>query len=177
MSMFRVNLTDLDRKGSQVVEGRIPPDDALWGDLDDGVLDHPVDVQLTFTATSSGQVLARGTLRTELLRSCRRCLTDVTVPIREELSLFWSVPDELRGSDEEEEDEAIRWLDPTSNELDMRDALREELLLRIPRFVLCDEECQGLCPLCGINRNDETCECTLEEPDPRWDALRALQND
>lgn len=172
--MFRVNLTDLDRQGSTEVEGRIPPDDPLWKDSDAVSLEDPVEVRLVLTATPTGQVIARGTLEATLTRSCRRCLTDVDVSIREDLNLVWSVPDEL---DAEADDGEIRTLDPATNELDLRDAIREEFLLAVPRFVECGPDCSGLCPQCGINRNHETCDCTLKEPDPRWDALRALTNE
>jgi len=172
--MFSVNLNDLDRQGTKIVRGEIPVDDPVWRELDEMAPESPVRVELTLTTTSAGQVLARGSFSTEIAHRCRRCLQEVEVRVREDVDLVWSVPDELS---EEEEDGEIRHLDPSSNELDLKEALREEVLLATPRFVLCREECGGLCPQCGINRNEETCECTLEEPDPRWDALRALENE
>jgi uncharacterized protein len=39
---------------------------------------------------------------------------------------------------------------------------------------VCREDCRGLCPSCGANRNRETCSCQIEWVDPRMDALRAL---
>lgn len=172
--MFRVNLNDLDRQGSRTVRGEIPADDPVWQGLDELAPGDAVKVDLHLTTTLTGQVLARGSISTEIERQCRRCLGDVTVRVDEDVNLVWSVPDELS---EDEEDGEIRHLDPSSNELDLTAALREEFLLAAPRFVLCREDCAGLCPQCGINRNEETCACTLEEPDPRWDALRALENE
>ena len=65
-----------------------------------------------------------------------------------------------------------------ARELDLGEAIREELILDLDPFVLCDPECKGLCPKCGVNRNQQTCECVDEELDPRWDVLRrALKNE
>jgi uncharacterized protein len=40
--------------------------------------------------------------------------------------------------------------------------------------VLCRPDCQGMCPTCGINRNDETCACVDDDIDPRFAALKKL---
>ncbi len=167
--MFRVNLVDLDRSGRQEIEGDIAPDSPLWEELD-LTLVAPVHVTLVVTATTAGQVWARGEVETVLSKECRRCLEAVEVPVREALDLVWITPDEYGN----EEDGELRVLDPQASELDLEPAIREEFLLVVPRFVLCREECRGLCPRCGTNRNHEECECTPEEADPRWDALRSM---
>jgi uncharacterized protein len=51
----------------------------------------------------------------------------------------------------------------------------ERVQMAIPMKPLCREDCKGLCPRCGQDRNVLTCNCSLEETDPRWDALRALR--
>jgi uncharacterized protein len=170
--MFRVNLVDLDRSGNRDVAGEIPPDPDFWNDPELR-LAGPVRVALTVSSTAGGQVLARGELDAVLARECRRCLEPVEVPIHEKLDLFWITPDDFG----EEEDGELRVLEPAAVELDLAPAVREELLLRLPRFVLCRQDCRGLCPMCGGNRNVDSCECTLEEPDPRWEALRTMKNE
>ena len=75
------------------------------------------------------------------------------------------------------EDGDARVYDAGAAELDLKEAVREELILAIDPFVVCDPECKGLCPKCGVNRNTDSCDCTTDEPDPRWDALRSLQNE
>jgi uncharacterized protein len=42
--------------------------------------------------------------------------------------------------------------------------------------ILCRDDCKGLCPQCGVNRNHKSCECGGTS-DPRWDALRKLKNE
>lgn len=171
--MFQINLVDLDREGEREIEGEIPPDSDLWTDA----LNPPstaVHVDLTASTTATGQVIVRGSIETSTSHKCRRCLEPVEQPMEMDITLVWTVPDEMS---EAEDDPEMRTLDPTSNELDLAPALREEILLAVPRFVLCRDDCQGLCPRCGIDRNHNSCDCSLEEPDPRWDALRALHDD
>ena len=52
-------------------------------------------------------------------------------------------------------------------ELDVDEPLREELLLGFPKKLLCDEDCQGLCPKCGRPRREGDCGCQTREIDPR----------
>ena len=57
-------------------------------------------------------------------------------------------------------------------ELDVDEALREELLLGFPTRLLCSEDCPGLCPKCGKPRRDGECGCTDKEIDPRLAILK-----
>ena len=58
--------------------------------------------------------------------------------------------------------------------LDLERLAIEQVLLEMPIRVLCSEECAGLCPLCGANRNvEDACRCE-PEADPRWAALKDL---
>lgn len=172
--MFRVSFLDLDRQGTVGFEREVPADDPLWEGTELKLGSH-VEVRLQIAATPAGQVVARGTLRTVLERVCRRCLEPVRPEVDERLELVWSAPDQLDAQDEG--DGEIRTLDAGSSELDLGSALREELVLAAPEWVLCREDCRGLCPVCGANRNETECECSVDEPDPRWDVLRELDNE
>ncbi|MCA9680433.1 MAG: DUF177 domain-containing protein, partial [Myxococcales bacterium] len=58
--------------------------------------------------------------------------------------------------------------------VDLEPIVREQLVLAVPYAPLCKEDCRGLCPQCGIDRNVETCTC--QPPgDPRFAALGALK--
>lgn len=54
--------------------------------------------------------------------------------------------------------------------------LREDILLALPTKILCKRDCKGLCPMCGVNLNEQSCNCK-PPVDPRWAALQALLND
>jgi uncharacterized protein len=95
----------------------------------------------------------------------------VLTELDEELSLVYAPEDLLSG-----EEGDVRPIPYGARELNIGDAVREELILALDPFVLCDPTCRGLCPRCGVNLNQQTCSCVTEESDPRWDVLRALKN-
>jgi uncharacterized protein len=60
------------------------------------------------------------------------------------------------------------------DKIDLEPLMREQFVLAIPYAPLCKEDCKGLCPQCGIDRN--TASCTCEKPiDPRLAALKGLK--
>ncbi|TVR63859.1 MAG: DUF177 domain-containing protein [Gemmatimonadales bacterium] len=175
--MLTVSLTELDRTGPIRLRDEISGDDPLWSDWA-GELISPVSVDVKVSATPTGQVVALGRFQARLGRECRRCLEPVEVSLDEELTLLWVPPDRRRGAPSDtDENEGVRQLDPVGDQLDLSPAIREEVVLAAPVFVTCRDDCRGLCPVCGINLNQETCDCDPDEPDPRWDALRALTED
>jgi uncharacterized protein len=129
-------------------------------------------VDLKASESASGEVVVRGTIEGTLAQECRRCLDPVDVPLREEVTFVYAPPDLLGGEDDGE----ILTLPAGELELDLSDPIREEVVLAAPAYTLCDPECKGLCPHCGVDLNETTCDCGAAEPDPRWDALRALKN-
>ena len=76
-----------------------------------------------------------------------------------------------------EGDADVRLFKSNAVELDLGEPVREEMILGMSPYVVCDPDCRGLCPECGANRNTETCCCTRTESEPRWDALRALKEE
>ena len=56
----------------------------------------------------------------------------------------------------------------------LEDVVREQVLLSLPTRTLCKDDCQGLCPRCGQNRNLAPCSCDQTPSDPRWNALAGL---
>ncbi len=60
-------------------------------------------------------------------------------------------------------------------QLDLEPMVREVLLLDAPGSPLCRDDCAGLCPTCGIDRNRSDCSCSEAPADPRWAALDQLR--
>lgn len=168
-----MDLNELEREGALRIRTEVPGDAELWGEADlPFAPDTGLGVDLNATMAGTGKVLVRGDLRGRFRRACRRCLDEVEQEFEQEMTVLYVPPEEA-----DEEDEEIRALEPRGHLLDVSDAVREEVILGAPRYAVCDPECQGLCPNCGVNLNDNDCDCTLEEPDPRWDALRELVED
>src|SRR5256886_5465599 len=82
-------------------------------------------------------------------------------------ALFTQDPDAL-------EDPDCYPLARDATQIDLRPAVREELLLAAPQWVVCREDCRGLCPRCGKDLNAGPCGCP-PAGDPRWQALAAFQ--
>ena len=108
--------------------------------------------------------------------SCTRCLEPLTQTVEEEVELAIETSEsepllgehELRTSD-------LKTLFVEGQELDTTPILMEQLQLNIPMKPLCREECAGLCPSCGANRNQAPCSCEQVRTDPRWQALEQLR--
>ena len=60
--------------------------------------------------------------------------------------------------------------------IDIDEMVREQLLLALPAQILCREDCKGLCPECGGDRNLNECKCEEVEIDPRWSGLKEIVN-
>jgi uncharacterized protein len=58
--------------------------------------------------------------------------------------------------------------------MQLEDILREQILLSLPMQKICREDCRGICPVCGKNRNEFSCDCKIRSIDDRWQALRNL---
>ena len=168
--MLRVDLGRLAREGSVLVEAQVPADDGLWRDSDIR-WNGPVDVRLRASYAGTGEVVVRGTVRGKLEQECRRCLRPVQEDFEEDLTLVFA--SDASGEDTYEGDAFA--FDPVGGSLDLSDAVREEVILAMNPYVVCDPECGGLCPRCGKNLNEGPCDCAEMEVDPRWEALRALK--
>ena len=60
----------------------------------------------------------------------------------------------------------------TSDSVDPADVLVPALILQVQMTYLCKEDCKGLCPHCGADRNVTDCDCDKKQIDPRFAALR-----
>jgi len=81
--------------------------------------------------------------------------------------------EEVEITDEEELDVEF-YSEPA---IPLRDLALEQVQLSIPMKPLCDENCLGLCPTCGVNRTREKCSCGESVVDERWGALKNLREE
>ncbi len=63
---------------------------------------------------------------------------------------------------------------PEDAHIDLTPLIREYLLLEVPMSPLCRTDCKGLCPICGENLNDATCNHEDDSIDPRLAILKSL---
>ncbi len=169
--MLRVDLGQLGREGSVVVEASISAEDELWKDTDlRWAGDVAVKLRATFAGT--GEAVARGNVRGTLRQDCRRCLGPLETDVADELTLVF-----VTDRSEDDEEGGAYPFDATGSELDLSRAVREELVLAVNPYVVCHSGCRGLCARCGADLNEGPCDCTDDEVDPRWAALRQLKSE
>lgn len=111
--------------------------------------------------------------RFELL--CARCLEPVEEPVSNAFDLIFRPAgvDASGGEHAISEDETeIGYYERSG--LPLEDAVREQVLLALPGRVLCREDCKGLCPHCGTDRNRNACSCYDRPADSRWNALAGI---
>jgi len=118
-----------------------------------------------------GGIMATGTVSAPWRGECRRCGGEVTGAVAAEVRERY-VPTQGGAELPDLEGDAY----PLTDDLvDLEPLARDAVLLELPLAPLCSEDCRGLCPTCGANRNLEACAC--EAPtDPRWAALDGLRD-
>ncbi|HJX62360.1 MAG TPA: DUF177 domain-containing protein [Polyangia bacterium] len=104
------------------------------------------------------EYLLRGAIRGGLVTQCVRCLESATLALDVPVTLTFVESEEPTGKEEDEDDEedVITFQDGT---IDVGSEIRDELLLALPMGPLCREDCAGICPTCGVNRNLTPCDC------------------
>ncbi len=137
------------------------------------------DVTFTDGARVCGKITnSAGYMRLKLkavlpyVGQCARCLDEV----KGEFSLDFerTVVTEGMVSEERLEESVDEYIVLCDGQLELDDAVKEELMLDFPRKLLCSEDCLGLCPKCGKHKKDGDCGCVTKEIDPRLAVLKKL---
>ena len=168
---LRVNAVELLRRpGSErTIDLTVLVDDL--GLIDEGGISDerfraadPVQVHLRLESLTDG-IVVNGTIEAVWHGICRRCAVTATGTTTSEVHELYQhlVTDpeafELEG-----------------DQLDLEPMVREIVLLDAPGSPLCRDDCAGLCPTCGIDRNTSTCDCAPVVEDPRWAVLDQLRD-
>jgi len=125
--------------------------------------DAEVEVSLHLEALTDG-IVVDGELRVPWHGVCRRCLVETGgIQVSEVHELYQRVVTDPEA------------FELSGDQLDLRDVVRELVLLDAPSTPLCRPDCAGLCLTCGANLNEGRCNCAAPPADPRWSALDQLQ--
>lgn len=119
---------------------------------------------LRLSRTKEG-ILVQATLETTVADECYRCLDPVNHQVVLDLEELYTYQTHSEEAEFSIGDDAI---------LDLAPLLRAEILIELSHGVLCQDDCKGLCPVCGANLNRETCECDRDNIDPRLAVLKKL---
>ena len=147
---------------------------------------NPIDEQVNLTGPatvkgtvrlSGNEVVVEGHIDTRAQLECDRCLKPVELPVSADFALEY-----ITGADYEsgsnaalsEEQMSVSVFDGQA--IDVDEIVKEQILLALPARTLCRDDCKGICPDCGIDRNTGECNCAADDVDPRWAALKSLKN-
>jgi len=122
------------------------------------------------------EVAFSGDIETVATLLCSRCLETYRLPLDLHFDLKYTAEPEAAGAGESRVDEhSITVVHFDGARIGLDDLLAEQILLGLPLKPLCREDCGGLCPQCGANRNTQACGCSTERgADPRLAALKKL---
>lgn len=152
MAMLVVDLRDLGR-GPLDTRGTLDAEHAALEGLD-FELAGPLEVAGRIQQTGPDDYYWRGHLSGSVRQECGRCLTGLEQRVESDIDAYFT-------NDPDAADEPQRYpLPATGYALDLAPVVREELILAVPLFPLCREDCAGLCPECGADLNRGPCECT-----------------
>ncbi|MGI8495516.1 MAG: YceD family protein [Pyrinomonadaceae bacterium] len=137
-------------------------------------LEKPVKIAGTLNKKIA-QVDVSGKITAEIEIDCTRCLTQAQTALDFPFNVVYVTGENYTQDEEAElraEDLDVAVFE--GDKIDLSELAREQILLNLPTRFLCRENCPGLCPKCGANRNAVNCGCEEKELDPRWQGLREL---
>jgi uncharacterized protein len=119
------------------------------------------------------EVRIKGSIEAGLSLQCSRCLkafrSDLTVPV----DLVFVPAEEVEKEEGHElASDELNTGFYREGELDLGEISGEQILLNVSMKPLCSESCKGICPICGTDLNEGTCQCSLNKGDDRMQALK-----
>lgn len=152
--------------------------EALGAPADDFIVAEPLRLDAELLRKGQGEYVVVGRLEGMLQVPCSRCLDPFELPLASQVDVRLLPVAQFDAREEHEIDEADLasefYRDDT---IDLAALVREQAYLALPMKPLCRPDCRGLCPQCGTNLNQTTCDCKETWVDPRLAGLKALVPD
>lgn len=136
---------------------------------------EPLALDVEARRTSGGTYVVTGTLSGAAEAPCRRCLKPTAISIEAPLRVVFQEARRDAESDPDSGDDDIVWIERGAKRLELDEQVRDLLFLETERFPLCDPECKIVCPRCGRELEDGSCDCEPDAGDSRWKALEGLR--
>ena len=121
-----------------------------------------------------GEIRVKGHLGVTMEADCDRCLDPARFPIDSDFELYYRPVAEGYGEEHAIDAGEAEMGFYEGDGIELTDVLREFVLLALPMQRVCREDCKGICPVCGRNRNQTDCDCQAEAKDDRWAALKNI---
>lgn len=116
------------------------------------------------------EYFCHGELESEISLECARCLEPLKQKVTNSTDFIASPPSH-KAAPEDDEDRVYY---DAELRVDLWEIVRQTVILAVSMKPLCKDDCQGLCPQCGINLNVKKCKCQVKDIDPRLEPLKKL---
>lgn len=121
-----------------------------------------LDIGLRMESLHDG-ILVSATVDGMAAGECVRCLIDVEEPVEVEIQELFAYS----------HDDAFEY-EVHEDTIDLEPVIRDAVVLALPFQPVCQEDCTGLCPECGVRLLDEPGHAHEQPIDPRWSALGGI---
>lgn len=128
--------------------------------------DGPLTWQIVLSNTG-GALLVTGTVEGSAKTSCARCLAPFGFPITGEIEGYYLLAQD-EDAPEDMDDDEFEYL-PEDKVIDLGPLIKAAVLLELPLVPLCDDDCKGICPNCGVDLNVGPCSCEEKRADAAED--------
>lgn len=131
-----------------------------------------INCTLSSNVLQKNKFKLKGNVKAEVVYECVRCLklfnSKISLPI--DISLV----DKLKDNDMNRDEDIVEILN-SEDDFDISTLLGDIIELDNPIKPLCNNECLGLCTVCGINMNNISCNCKIEKGYGLWKELKKLE--
>ncbi len=128
----------------------------------------PVTFDVTIADTGTAYI-ALGKANGVVHAQCARCLRDFDLPVEGDVDIYF-----VQAAHADEVPEEQDWALVDGDQVDLGPAIETALSVAMPLAPLHDPECRGICPECGTDLNEETCDCDTEGAAGPFAALGGL---
>jgi uncharacterized protein len=163
--MLQVSISKIPNEGLEIDE--VVNGEVLAIDPEELSTDKEGRFKAHVERSDAGSLHVRGHLTLKTSGPCARCLADTPLTVDQELDLFFLPESEALSEYDDEEGAELQDRDLVvtfykGDVLDLTGMVREHILLAQPMKRLCREDCKGVCPTCGADRNLTNCGCPKE---------------
>jgi uncharacterized protein len=127
-----------------------------------------------FLTRDGEKIKAKGKIRTSVSLKCVRCLVNFELKINSSFDIILFPTNLVEFSNVSLNADDMEYIFFEGDKIDLLKILMEQVNLFIPFNPICNRDCKGICPVCGMNINYEKCKCesSLSELNSLFDKIK-----
>ena len=164
MKLLRSELaSEFNKKLFVMSAGELPDRGTVFSD------DH-IACELSVQAVQFGFQLS-GEIKATPEYGCVRCLCDNPIDLTLPIKLWLTAKEEITG----DVNQNVVHFPENKDHIELNGTIADIIRLAEPMNPICNKNCKGLCPKCGTNLNQKSCDCKPDEPESPWDVLKKFK--